>query len=495
MKDGNGSIDKLDVLLPLLSTFFILGVFANQLPVMLANDDGAYYANMILSLRPGWMDGKPAYIWIGYILSKFASFLGLSRPSLVLVFGLYSALFGSLTAVNLYFISKSLFNQRQLGIAAGLLAAFSPIGFSMSLLIAPYPLTLFFVTLAVAAWIRKSYLTWSVAWALAMCSHASSVLLAITWLASLLTSRDRRITKTVVKHLPVTFAVCLIFFGWVLSFYSSLDYFIRFNLWVSAKDYLLPVTSNWLAERVDALAQSNGSVLLILSVMGAFLILKRKLPTQTILIWWTLPYLVFYLIWGQAGGKFYIFLIPAVALMAAAAIGEIARELSRPLIGFRKSLGGLPTKKIWPVLIAVVLVLLTLFAGLTQGYGAVAQIKTEPNEFSVLGIAINDWATKGNLSSNAVIIAGWETNYILFYSPGVKVLGWYGSVFPSTNADITSLVMINILREQARHHRVFMTRVWYIEDAGQDERVAIAVSVIASHFRIVRTNDLLFEVL
>jgi alcohol dehydrogenase YqhD (iron-dependent ADH family) len=113
----------------------------------------------------------------------------------------------------------------------------------------------------------------------------------------------------------------------------------------------------------------------------------------------------------------------------------------------------------------------------------------------VLGIAINDWATKGNLSSNAVIIAGWETNYILFYSPGVKVLGWYGSVFPSTNADITSLVMINILREQARHHRVFMTRVWYIEDAGQDERVAIAVSVIASHFRIVRTNDLLFEVL
>ncbi len=122
-------------------------------------------------------------------------------------------------------------------------------------------------------------------------------------------------------------------------------------------------------------------------------------------------------------------------------------------------------------------------------------MKTEPNEFSVLGMAINDWATKGNLSSNAVIIAGWETNYILFYSPGVKVLGWYGSVFPSTSADITSLVMINILRAQARHQRVFMTRVWYIEDAGQDERVAIAVSVIASHFRIVQTNDLLFEVL
>ena len=281
----------------------------------------------------------------------------------------------------------------------------------------------------------------------------------------------------------------------MLSFYSSLDYFIRFNLWVSAKDYLLPVTSNWLAERVDALAQSNGSVLLILSVIGAFLILKRRFPTQTILIWWAVPYLIFYLIWGQAGGKFYIFLIPAVALMAAGAIGEIAGELSGPLVGFRKSLGGFPTKKICPVLIAVVLVLLTLVAGLTQGYGVVAQIKTEPNEFSVLGIAINDWATKGNLSSNAVIIAGWETNYILFYSPGVKVLGWYGSVFPSTNADITSLVMINILRAQARHQRVFMTRVWYIEDAGQDERVAIAVSVIASHFRIVQTNDLLFEVL
>ena len=60
-------------------------------------------------------------------------------------------------------------------------------------------------------------------------------------------------------------------------------------------------------------------------------------------------------------------------------------------------------------------------------------MKTEPNEFSVLGIEINNWATKGNLSSNVVIIAGWETNYILFYSPGVKVLGWYGSVFPSTN--------------------------------------------------------------
>ena len=154
MKDSSGAIDKLDVLLLLLSTVFIFGVFANQLPVMLANDDGAYYANMILSLRPGWMDGKPAYIWIGYIISKVASFLGVSRPSLVLVFGLYSALFGSLTVVNLYFIGKSLFNQKYLGVAAGLLAAFSPIGFSMSLLIAPYSLTLFFVTLAVAAWIR-----------------------------------------------------------------------------------------------------------------------------------------------------------------------------------------------------------------------------------------------------------------------------------------------------------------------------------------------------
>ena len=433
MKDGSGEIDRLDVLLLLLSTVFIFGVFANLLPVMLANDDGAYYANMILSLRPGWMDGKPVYIWIGYIFSEFASFLGVSRPSLVLVFGLYSALFGSLTAVNLYFISKSLFSQRLLGVAAGVLAAFSPIGFSMSLLIAPYPLTLFFVTLAVTAWIRKSYLTWSVAWALAMCSHASSVLLAITWLASLLTSRDRRVTKTVVKYLPVTFAVCLVFFGWVVSFYSSLDYFIRFNLWVSAKDYILPVTSNWLADRVGALTQSNGSVLLIMSALGAFLILKRKLPAQTILVWWAVPYLAFYLIWGQAGGKFYIFLIPAVALMAAAAIGEIAGKLGKALTGFRPSLGGFPTKKIWPALIAVVLVLLTLAAGLTQGYGAVAQMKTEPNEFSVLGIEINNWATKGNLSSNAVIIAGWETNYILFYSPGVKVLGWYGSVFPSTN--------------------------------------------------------------
>ena len=68
--------DRLDVLLLLLSTGFIFGVFANLLPVMLANDDGAYYANMILSLRPGWMDGKPVYIWIGYIFSEFASFLG-----------------------------------------------------------------------------------------------------------------------------------------------------------------------------------------------------------------------------------------------------------------------------------------------------------------------------------------------------------------------------------------------------------------------------------
>ncbi len=116
MKDGSGEIDRLDVLLLLLSTVFIFGVFANLLPMMLANDDGAYYANMILSLRPGWMDGKPVYIWIGYIFSEFASFLGVSRPSLVLVFGLYSALFGSLTAVNLYFISKSLFSQRFLGV-------------------------------------------------------------------------------------------------------------------------------------------------------------------------------------------------------------------------------------------------------------------------------------------------------------------------------------------------------------------------------------------
>ena len=126
-----------------------------------------------------------------------------------------------------------------------------------------------------------------------MCSHASSVLLAITWLASLLTSRDRKVTKTVVKYMPVTFAVCLFFFGWVLSFYSSLDYFIRFNLWVSAKDYIFPVTSNWLADRVGALTQSNGSVLLIMSALGAFLILKRKLPADdTSLVGCSIPCLL-----------------------------------------------------------------------------------------------------------------------------------------------------------------------------------------------------------
>jgi hypothetical protein len=494
LRNGSGIVGKLDALLILLSTASIFGVFAYQLPVMLANDDGAYYANMILNLRPGWMDGKPAYIWIGYVIFKVASFFDASRPNLVLAFGLYSALFGSLTAANLYFISKSLFNQKYLGIAAGLLAAFSPIGFTMSLLVAPYPLTLFFSTLAVAAWTRKNYLVWSVGWALAMCSHASSVLLAVTWLASLLASRDRKVTTTVVKCLSVTVAVCLVFFGWVLLFYPSLEYFIRFNLWVSAKDYLLPVTSNWLAERADALAQSNGSLLLIMSAIGAFLVLKRRLPSQLILIWWVIPYLAFYLVWGQAGGKFYIFLVPAVALMSASAIGEIAENLGAALAGFRANLGSFPMKRLWSVTIAVVLITLTLVAGLLQGYGTVTQMKTNPNEFSTLGMEINDWATQENLSSKAVIIAGWETNYIIFYSPGVKVLGWYGSVFPSNSADITALVLINIFREQARHQRVFVTRIWYVQDASHDQRVAFAASVIASHFRVIRTNDMLFEV-
>ena len=488
MADG---IDKRELAVVLLVISSIFVALISLLPVFLTNDDTAYYANSIIDLKPGWMDGKPIYIWIGHLVFWFASLLGVSRPSLVFVFGAYSAFFGSLTGVNLYFIYRSIFNERYIGLTPALLTVFAPIGLTTSLLIAPYAVTVFFTTLAIAAWSNKRYLMWSLAWSMAICCHASSLLLGIAWLGSLLASRDKNVAKKIAKHVPIIFFVCIVCFGWVLTFYPSLDYFLRFNAYVTQKDYLEPITEQWFTGRLQALAQSSGLMLLILSAVGTYFLDKRRSSDETILLWWLAPYLLFYLFWPQAGGKFYIFCLPSLSMLASLGVRRLSSILrtvtglgsthlrfARPTSGFAN----------------ILLILLIVMGGLTQGYGAVVELRMGPNEYSSAALAINQWVTEEGISSGILIISGWETHFIRFYSPGIKVVGWYGTLFPDTETQIASLVLNTITRAQANHERVFVTRLWYFQEASSDVRIALAASTVVRHFEIVETNEWLLEV-
>jgi hypothetical protein len=490
LRDASTAISRKELALVAITTIFILLVLVSYLPPLLANDDSAYYANQMVSMRPGWMDGKPAYIWMGHLTFMLAQSIGISKASMVLVFGLYSAVFASLTTVNLYFIYRSITGRRYVGIVPGILVAFSPIGFSSSTLIAPYPIALFFATLSVAAWLEKRLMTWSVAWALAICSHASAILLSVMWVGSLLTNRDRGMARKVFKHLPITLLICVALFGWVISFYPSLDMFVQFNIWVTNKDYMLPASSQWLWERVNALMQSDGVLLLGFSAIGAFLATLRRLKGISQIFWWLGPYLAFYLFWGQGKfEKFYVFIIPAIAVLAVQAIGILSNDLANitrrlPILRGRTLRG-------W---FALSLVLLTLLGGLAQGYGTVSSTKIQPNQYSVLALKIARWATQRNITSNGMIIAGWETNYIIFYSHGVHVLGWYGTIFPEDESQIVYLVLLNIDRAHARGQRVFMTKVWYYQEVDSDPSLSFAAHFIADHYRIVETNEMLLEV-
>jgi hypothetical protein len=132
--------------------------------------------------------------------------------------------------------------------------------------------------------------------------------------------------------------------------------------------------------------------------------------------------------------------------------------------------------------------------GLVQGYGAVVSTKTEPNEYSELALGVDRWAKEENLSPNPVIIAGMEAHYIIFYSSGVRVLGWYGTIFPDDESQIIYLVLLNIDRAHAHGQRVFMTRVWYYQEADGDPNLSFAARFIADHYSIVETNNMLLEV-
>jgi hypothetical protein len=443
------------------------------------------------------MDGKAVYIWLGHAIYAVTALIGLSRPSLVLVFGLYSAIFASLTTVNLYVIYTSIFGEKYMGLASAFLTIFSPIGFVTSLLIVPYPLALFFVTLAVAAWLGERYVTWSLALALAICTHASSILLAAAWVGVILTSHSRIMAVAFVKHLPILLLVCVGFFGWVISFFPSLDSYVQFNLFVTAKDYLQPITGwNWLISRGEALIQSNGLLLLMFSGLGLCVVVKGRTANQKMLTWWFTPYLIFYLVWPQAGGKFYIFLLPPLSLTATAGISYAARSMQTLLHTFvSEAPKRILTRRRALFLLSLILVIVTLASSLTQGYASVARMRDQPNEYAQLGIAMNVWAAKEDFSANTLIISGWEAHYVIFYTPKLRVVGWYGSLFPVETERIASLVLSTINQAHACQQRVFMTYIWYRQESTRDPSITQAVNVISTNFRIVQINAMLFEIL
>jgi TorA maturation chaperone TorD len=90
--------------------------------------------------------------------------------------------------------------------------------------------------------------------------------------------------------------------------------------------------------------------------------------------------LAFYLFWGQGRyEKFYVFILPALAIPILQTIDILSRDLGNIACKFRRLRGR--TLHGWIALSSVVL---TLLGGLAQGFAAVSSIKAQPNEYSVL---------------------------------------------------------------------------------------------------------------
>jgi hypothetical protein len=175
-------------------------LFALLLPAMLLRAesipttiDSLICAASVAEWRPGFLDGKPTFAFVGQAVRGLNYLQGGDRADLIQLLSGWSALLGWGTLVNVFLIARHLYRGSHLRAwaAVGLLGT-APVFAFMSAITEKHTVNLFFLTLAILMWLRRRYLAWGMFWGIAVGAHLTSVLLVIPFLLSLRWDPARR---------------------------------------------------------------------------------------------------------------------------------------------------------------------------------------------------------------------------------------------------------------------------------------------------------------
>ncbi len=210
---------------PALKTLLTAAVFAALLVWMLsraipypATIDSLVCATSVAEFRPGHLDGKPTFAFLGQIVRAVNEILGGDRADLMRLLGRWCALFSWATLIAVFVTARDLYGgSAARGWAAVALLLASPIYTFMAAIVEKYTVNLFFMVLAVLFWVRRRYLPWGLAWGAALGAHVTSVLLGAACLVSLRRDPERSGDGTAAARGAVAaLVVALPLYGWVL---------------------------------------------------------------------------------------------------------------------------------------------------------------------------------------------------------------------------------------------------------------------------------------
>ncbi|NCP02286.1 MAG: hypothetical protein COZ32_10260 [Nitrospirae bacterium CG_4_10_14_3_um_filter_53_41] len=527
-------LGKGEASLVILLFLLVLSLYSMNLSRSAITPDSAGYPLVSEQLLPGWMDGKPAYIWMGKLVFEGWNFFSRSRETLLKTFAFYSALFGAMAAINVYFIFRALFARRYLGGMVSLLLAFSPMFFYSAVTIEVYMFNIFWVTLTVLFWLRRRFILWGVAWGLSLSSHITSLFLFFPFAFSLLSSHDRIEWKRILLGSCVTFIILVAAYGWVLSFYSSIPAFIEFYGSISRNEYLRYPTPSWLVQSLKGfkeisaiyfvfslgvivcvrkqwrkalpalilfplvilyfnfyrhniflLCKSCGYLLTFLCLAAAFLLYARKEKRKQLyfLLLWLFPYVVLFLGWIQDGGQFYLYLVPAMSLITGGLFDELLR---RNGLTMRDGSHGSPRSLMRSrIYLAVVVFLLTLLGGLYQKVATIRWYHNYLSPSDQYALQIKD-----KIPSKSVVGAGWMNPIIRFYAPGLQTLGF---PFLGIPLDLFDFQFMSTIQQSLKAGRnVFVTKEWLSQ--RNDVKTKLSRKKIERNFILIKINDDIYQV-
>ena len=448
------------ILIFVASLIFLIYLF-NFSPYFVTHDSIQYTLN-IINLRPGWLDGKPLYIFVGKIFHEFGiSFL--PREKIVYVFDFLSAIFATLTCVNLYFIYRYLFRKRYIGILSSLCLAFSPLFFFMSVIPNHYTLMLFLSTLSVLLWLKKNFFWWAVCFGLAISSYAISLLLIFPFVYSILKQESyKREFDKISKVFSLILLICLVFYGWVLLFHiNKHPGIIKFYYNIITTDYLVFnnargfVLKYLLCFMMPSLFRSIGfhNMFLFIIMLFYFFTKKRILFKKELwfLFWWFIPYFIFPLLWSSDnfhffGRKFVIFILPALSIILVHSFSEFSLKRN-----FKLKI------KIFSIILIVFLLFVTIFF-------SVKEFSSFSSADELGKIEEYSKTLAQNIPENSVLITAWETPYVQFYNDrNLTVIGWFGSTFPEHG--VTEFVNLTISELLAKHGKVYITNSFFDQES------------------------------
>lgn len=481
-------IQKFELILLFITFLVILSVYVSTSFHSFLSIDGPAYILSIINKTPGWMDGKPVYIWIGRFFLWLGNILGYSGPELIYVFDFYSAVFGALTCVNIYFIYRKLFDRRYEGIVASILLAFSPIFLLTSSMVEVYTPNLFFVTLSILFWLERNFVLFGISWGLAISSHASSILLVVPFLVSLPSKRDMK--NNLFVGLIITVVILLLGYFWVISFYNDTYTYANFYLDVTKKEYIQPFDLNTILSGLIMFINGIGVDLFIITILAIPLLIRSVYRDKIIFLTsWFIPYFLFFTFWIKE--MFYVYTIPPIAILSARSIFYISKffNISETNITSKNKLTQI-LPKLQNLLILLFLIIL-VFLRSTYYYQMIYNSHDMIYDFDKFSI----W-TVDNVPQGSIIITSLEGLSVRFYNSKITVLLWGDSTFPEDESEIRSLVYTNITNYLKNGKKVYVTEYWFKQEGMYkgDDRFIKASFFLKNEFNVTKINDYVYKV-